>query len=72
MDELQQMLAYERNKFARQLAEKEAGIAEEIRDKIALELKAIREISAYVGADDQRRIVRRLDRIADILDDYIS
>ena len=72
MDELQQMLAYERNKFARQLAEKEAGIAEEIRDKIALELKAIREISSYIGTDDQRRIVRRLDRIADILDDYMS
>lgn len=72
MDELEQMIAYERNKFARQLAEKEAGIAEEIRDKIALELQAIREISAYIGADDQRRIVRRLDRIADILDDYMS
>lgn len=67
---LQGMLAYERNKFARQMKEKEAGIAEQLSEAIALEVQAIRELCGYVEEDDRRRILRRLRRIDDILQNF--
>ena len=60
-------LEYERNKFSVLLADKERGIMEELRDQIALEMQAIRDLLEYVDGEDSRRIRRRLDRIERIL-----
>ena len=61
------MLSFERNKFQRLMETREAGIAEELSDRLKLELQAIGEIAEYLGDDDKRRIQRRLQRIDKIL-----
>ena len=61
------MLEYERNKFEKQMRDKEAGIIEELYDKLELELLAIKETAEYIDDDNKRRIMRRLQRIDDIL-----
>ena len=66
------MLEYERNKFQRLLEMKEAGIAEELSENLSLELQAIYDIAEYVDDDNKRRIVRRLNRINDILDRFVN
>lgn len=64
-------LIYERNKFDRLMAAKDKGIAEELNGKLRLDLDAIREIVSYLDQDDdRRRILRRLDRIDMVLEDF--
>ena len=64
-------LVYERNKFDRLMAAKDKGIAEELNGKLRLDLDAIREIVSYLDQDDdRRRILRRLDRIDMVLEDF--
>lgn len=64
------MLEYERNKFKRQMETKEAGLAEQLSDNLSLEIQAIRETVEYVDEDNQRRILRRLQRIDKILHEF--
>lgn len=72
INDAENMLAYERNKFERQLQEKEAGIAEQLSNAISLEIQALREIIEYIEEDDRRRIQRRLLRIGDILKEFAN
>lgn len=71
-NDAESMLEYERNKFERQLREKEAGIAEQLSNAISLEIQALREIIEYIDEDNQRRIHRRLQRIDDILQEFVN
>lgn len=72
INDAENMLAYERNKFERQLQEKEAGIAEQLSNAISLEIQALHEIIEYIEEDDRRRIQRRLLRIGDILKEFAN
>lgn len=64
------MLEYERNKFHRQMETKEAGLADQLSENLSLEIQAIRETVEYVDEDNQRRILRRLQRIDKILQEF--
>lgn len=67
LEQSEGMLEFERNKYARLLAEQEQGIREDIHDRIALELQAIFDLCDYLPGEDARRIRRRLERIDRIL-----
>lgn len=64
------MLEYERNKFQRQMETKEAGLADQLSEDLSLEIQAIRETVEYIDEDNQRRILRRLQRIDKILHEF--
>lgn len=61
-------LEYERNKYERLLEMEEHGIVADLNQKLKLELDALRDIASYVPDDDQKRILRRLGRIDEILE----
>ena len=64
------MLDYERNKFEKLIATQEAGAAAQISEDISLELIALREIAENMEAVDQKRILRRVDRIERYLKEF--
>ena len=64
------LLEFERNRFQRQMQHKEAGIAEQLSRMLRLELQAIRETAEYVDEHNQYLLIRRLDRIENILSDF--
>lgn len=67
---MEDLLAFERNKYERLLREQGAGIAEEIADTIELELIAIEDIAQHINPDDTARITRRVKRIREFLREY--
>lgn len=66
-DDARAMLDFETHKFENLLKTREEGVAERYYSSISLELEAIRELCDYIGENDQKRILRRLDRISSIL-----
>ena len=64
------MLEYEKNKFAKHLKTQEAGLAEQLTADITLELQALRDLIEYLNPDDQKRFRRRLDRIDRCLQEF--
>lgn len=64
------MLAYEKNRYATQMASKEADIAGQLTEEINLEMQALRDLVDYLAEDDQRRFRRRLDRIEKYLQEF--
>lgn len=62
-DAAENMLAYEKNKFERQLRSQEMGLADQLASDIGLELQAMRDLVEYLDESDQKRFRRRLDRI---------
>ncbi len=60
-------LEYERNRFERIMAGKDAAIAAALGKKLELELDALREIADHVDEAERRRMLRRLQRIDDIV-----
>ena len=62
-DAAENMLAYEKNKFEKQLKTQETGIADQLAADIGLELQAMRDLVEYLDESDQKRFRRRLDRI---------
>lgn len=69
-DDAENMLEYERNKFARIMQSRESGIAEQIADDIELELNAIAETAEFLEDLNKRRILKRVKQIHEILSDY--
>lgn len=68
--EAESMLEYERNRYQQQMLTKEAGLAEQLASALKLEIQAIRETAEYIDEDNQVRILRRLNRIDDILMEF--
>lgn len=71
--ELQQernYLEYERNKYKLLFKAQGQGYAKELKNTIELELLSIRDICEYLPENDKRRILRRLDRINQYLEEF--
>lgn len=64
------MLAYEKNKFERQLQSQADGLKAELLIDIGLEMQALRELAEYLSEDDRRRFLRRFDRIDQYLQEF--
>lgn len=67
VNSLRNLLEFERNRYERIIASKDAGIARHLREKVSLDLDAMRETAKYLAPDDGARITRRLDRIEKVL-----
>jgi dsDNA-specific endonuclease/ATPase MutS2 len=63
-------LEFERNKYERLFKAQGQGYAKELKDTIELELLSIRDICENVPEFDKRRILRRLDRINQYLEEF--
>jgi hypothetical protein len=63
-------LEFERNKYERLFKAQGRGYAKELKDTIYLELLSIRDICENLPEFDQRRILRRLDRIDQYLEEF--
>ncbi len=70
VEELENRLLYERNKYERMLHDKERGICEALEKDLKLDLSALRDIAEHVNEDDRRRIIRRLNRIEERLHEF--
>lgn len=70
VEELENRLLYERNKYEKLLRDKERGICEALGKDLQLELSALRDIAEHVNEDDRRRIIRRLNRIEERLHEF--
>ena len=64
---LENMMAYEKNKYERLLSSQRSALVEDLLSFIGLELQAIHDIAEHVPEDDKRRIMRRLHRITGYL-----
>ena len=70
LEQLNGLLEYERNKCAVLLQTQAREITDEIKDILHLELQGISDIAQYLNEADRNRILRRLSRINQYLDDY--
>lgn len=62
-DAAENMLDYEKNKYEKQLDAQGADLAEQLTYDIGLELEALRDLVNHLDSNNQRRFLRRLDRI---------
>ena len=62
-DAAENMLDYEKNKYEKQLDAQGADLAEQLYYDIGLELEALRELVDHLDLNNQRRFLRRLDRM---------
>ena len=63
-------LDYERNKYKILFENQGRGLAKQLSHELELELLAIHDICQHLPENDQRRILRRLDRIHQYLEDF--
>ena len=64
------MLEYEKNKFAKLLQSQKSGLADQLTADIALELQALRELVEHLEPGEQNKINRRLNRIDEYLREF--
>lgn len=62
-NQAENMLEFEKNKFAHQIKSQEAGVSKQLSYEIGLDLQDLRELVEHLNDADKRRIIRRLDRI---------
>ena len=69
-DAAENMLDYEKNKYEKQLDAQGADLAEQLMYDIGLELEAIRGLVDRLDQNNQRRFLRRLDRMEQYLREF--
>lgn len=69
-DAAENMLDYEKNKYEKQLDAQGADLAEQLSYDIGLELEALRELVDRLEPNNQRRFLRRLDRMEQYLREF--